>query len=168
MLQRKDSLKAVQRRFDYLVGQEIEERSERRGLEQRAAGLMGALLVAFPLAGTVARDLDLSGPVGIVGLAFLGAGLMMALIQAALVTRALSAPRRRRNVVGPARKAVMAALRDDRLDDATESQALIVKTIGVDNWHMVRQVRRITQWIPVTLLALLAGLALVVIGGIEG
>jgi hypothetical protein len=34
--------------FDYLVEQEKEERVERRGLEQRALGLFGALLIGVP------------------------------------------------------------------------------------------------------------------------
>lgn len=50
---------AVERHLTYLLQEEKEERNERRGLEQRAGGLIAALLLGFPVAGTVAKNADL-------------------------------------------------------------------------------------------------------------
>jgi hypothetical protein len=153
------------RHFDYLVDQEKEERCERRGLEQRAAGLLGALLLAFPLAATVARDADLDTALGIVGLSILGVGLLVALFQAGFLTQALGAPKRQRNMVRQARDEVRVALQHDRLSEATKSQTKIVTTMRDDNARMVRIVRRVTQILPLTLFGLLVGLTLVVLDG---
>ena len=154
----------VERHFAYLVDQEKEERNERRGLEQRAAGLLAALLVAFPVAGTIAKDADLDDGTQVIGLAILALVLVGALVQAVVVTRALGAPKREKNLIRNAREDVREALAEDRLADAVVAQSKIVTTIRPDNGQIVQDIRGATRWLPATLLGLLVGLALIVAG----
>jgi hypothetical protein len=159
------STQPVERHFSYLLSQETEERDERRGLEQRAGGLIAALLVAFPLVATVAISASLSDGVQAAGLIVLGAVLIGALIQAAVVTAALGAPRREEpNIIKDAREQVKTALAADCLEDAVAAQTVIVTTLRTDNGTVVRTVRTATAWLPVTLLGVLVGLSLIVGG----
>jgi hypothetical protein len=69
-----------ERYLAYLLDNEQEERSERRALEQRAAGLIGALLIALPVSGSLAGGTDQSSVLGILGLIGTGAALAVALL----------------------------------------------------------------------------------------
>lgn len=156
---------ALEREFDYLVDQEKEERGERRGLEQRAAGLIGALLVALPVSGTVAKDADIDDGLRLAGLILLGCVLIAAVTMAWIVTTAIGAPRRKRNVVRKAREGVSRALGRNRLDRAVKAQLKIITTMRDDNALLVRDVRRATRALPAMLAGLLVALALLVVGG---
>jgi hypothetical protein len=154
----------MERHLLYLIDQEKEERGERRGLEQRAGGLIAALLVAFPVAAAVVKDADLGDGVQVAGLVVLVLVIVGALVQASVVTAALGAPRRQPKVIRSAREQVRTALADDRLDDAIAAQTTIVTTMRVDNGTMVRDVRRATAWLPATLVGVLVGLSLIIAG----
>ena len=155
-----------ERYFAYLADQEKEERNERRGLEQRAAGLVGALLLAFPVAGTIAKDADLDDALQAAGLVILGVALIGAVAQATVVTRALGAPRLRQpNEIKQAREEVRGALRHGQLGEAINAQERIVTRLQPDNGEMVKDVRAATRWFPATLGAVLVALALIILGG---
>jgi hypothetical protein len=154
-----------ERYFTYLTDQEKEERTERRGLEQRGAGLIGALLLAFPIAGTIATDADLDDGLAVAGLIMLALVLCGALLQAAIVVRALGPPQREANIIRGERLKVRQALSADRLDEAVAAQQTIVETIQPDNGNMLRDVRKATRLLPLTLAGLLVALALMIAGG---
>src|SRR4051812_1003348 len=77
------------RLLSYLFEQERLERDERRGLESRAAALLTALLIAFPVAGTVVKDTDPSDAVQLAGLLLLGVVLAGTLVLAGKLAAAL-------------------------------------------------------------------------------
>ncbi len=157
-----------EREFDYLLAEEREERGERRGLEQRAAGLTAALLVAFPISATVAREADTADTLAGIGLVLLGLALLVAVAQAAALTRALGPPKRERNKVRNARTAVSQSLAEGDLKRAVAEQRKIVATIRNDNGTLVRNVRRVTGRLPYTLAGLLVALTLVVLAKHNG
>jgi hypothetical protein len=158
-----DATSTRERELNYLLAEEKEERGERRGLEQRAAGLVAALLIAFPISATVAREADTSDPLAVVGLGVLALILLIAVAQAAALTTALGEPKRERFVVRDARVRVADALGKALLDRAVGEQRTIVETIRTDNAALVRKVRKVTAMLPVTLAGLLVGLALLVL-----
>jgi hypothetical protein len=155
---------AARRELGYLLDQEKEERAERRGLEQRAGTLIAALLVAFPVAATVAKEAKVSDGLQAVGLILLAGALLGAVVQASLVTAALSAPKRAPNVIRDARDRVRTALAEGHVDGAIQAQTTIVTTMRTDNGNMVRDVRDATKLLPATLLGVLIGLALIIAG----
>lgn len=159
------NIQALERKFAYLVDQEREERNERRGLEQRAAGLIGALLVALPVSGTVAKEADVHRDVQLAGLILLGCVLIVALVMAAVVAHAIATPRRKRGAVRKSRERVSAALGQDRLDKAVKAQLKIIRAIRDDNARIVTNVRLITRGLPALLVALLVALGLLIVGG---
>jgi hypothetical protein len=154
---------ALERELDYLLAEEKEERNERRGLEQRAAGLVAALLIAFPISATVAREADTSDGLVIAGLGLLALVLAVAVAQATALTAALGEPKRERFVVRDARIRVADALRKANLDTAVREQRTIVETIRRDNGMLVRNVRKVTAMLPLTLAGLLVALTLLVV-----
>lgn len=156
---------ALERELNYLVDQEKEERGERRGLEQRAAGLLGALLVALPVSATVAKDAKVGDGLELAGLILLACVLGAAVVMAWIVTRAIGAPRRKPNVVRKAREQVSRALGCDRLDRAVGAQLKIITTMRDDNALLVREVRRATRALPALLVGLLLALGLLIVGG---
>jgi hypothetical protein len=154
---------------------ESEERGERRGLEQRAAGLIAALLVVFPVAGSIAKEADTDSAVGIIGLALLAGTLGAAVWIARELVPAL-APKRKKAPAATSRPTqsptrvtaqtrslpgMVKSLGDD-LSLAVESQAVIVKHTRRRNNRMVREIQRATRFLPWTLLALLVSLGLII------
>ena len=151
------------RELDYLLAEEKEERGERRGLEQRAAGLMAALLIAFPVSAAVAREADTSNGLAVAALGLLALVVIVAVSQASALTSALGEPKRERNIVRTARLRVADALGAGDLRTAVQEQRAIVETIRKDNGELVKNVRRVTVQLPLTLAGLLIALSLLVI-----
>lgn len=154
-----------ERELDYLLAEEKEERGERRGLEERAAGLMAALLIAFPISASVARDADTRDAVQVVALVLLAIVLVVALVQAGSLARALGAPKRKPNVVRAGRQRVSKAIGRGDFARAADEQRSIVATMRSDNAQLVREVRRVTGHLASTLAGLLIALALLVAAG---
>ena len=164
MLSRKCKVSSdLERELDYLLAEEKEERGERRGLEQRAAALVAALLIAFPISATVARETHTERPLAVAALSLLVFVLLVAVAQAAFLTAALGEPKRERFVVRTARQGVARALHTGDLATAVREQSRIVATIRNDNGKLVREVRKVTALLPFTLAGLLLSLALLVL-----
>lgn len=169
--------------FDYLVVQENEERVERRGLEQRALGLFGALLIGVPVVGTVAKDADLRSAAGILGLLLVSAAFILVVAVSSRMALALGgdvtrerglrrvrvalmhifrAPAKKSTGVKAARTDVMDALSREDYDRAALWQRYVVEKLRKSNVALVVDVRLTTHRMPLVLILLLLGLGLLV------
>ncbi len=149
----------------YLLDQEKEERNERRALEQRAAGLILALLVALPVAGNLAGQTDRAG-LGIAGLIGTGVALVAALAIAGRIAAQLSvkdaagddAPSR-----ATLRDEVATALERGDEAGATTAQRRLVAKLRSRNQALAERVKSETALLPGVLLLFLVSLALMAI-----
>lgn len=166
-----------EQRFRYLSDQEREERGERRGLEQRAAGLLGVMLIAFPVASTVAKDADPEKTVSVIAFVLLTGVFGLVVFGAHRVIHVLSAKHRDEVAgqvaaeeklssasAGAARKEVARALRDGRLEEAADLQEEVVTLLRTSNRQFVDEMRTVTDGLLYGLVVLVVGVGLLIWG----
>ena len=134
----------------YLLDEEQEERSERRALEQRAAGLMGALLVALPISGNVAGGTDRSSTLGILGLVGTGLTLVAALFLAGRIATALSSRSSDETQQSRTdlREQVGKALESGTVAQAADAQAQLLRKLRSRNQALAERIKTDTGWLP--------------------
>jgi hypothetical protein len=151
-----------ERYLAYLLDNEQEERSERRALEQRAAGLIGALLIALPVSGSLAGGTDQASVLGILGLIGTGAALAVALFLAGRIARALSgrsSEEEGQRSRSDLREQVSQALASADVAAAAAAQAQLVGKLRSRNQALAARIKAETGLLPAVLVVFLISLS---------